>query len=242
MMKRALLFICLFILVFTSGAQYEVLDQPKVNLNYFVTRDREELISKLVDLPCDIMAEDPVKLILQKIRKYLVAFQPSDEYTDDVYAKAANLQAVKSALQGGYGIGSVLINQEGKIIQEAHNSQMQKHRSDLHAEMTLLTNFEESHKAKKYMNLYVYKPGMIVFSSAEPCPMCFIRIITTGSDIKYCTPGPDDAMADKVEYLPPYWKDMASKRKIEIGNCSPVMQKISHLLFYSYLLDNRGPN
>jgi len=29
---------------------------------------------------------------------------------------------------------------------------------------------------------------------------------------------------------------------VELGDCSPVMQKISHLLFYSFLLDNRGPD
>jgi tRNA(Arg) A34 adenosine deaminase TadA len=134
-----------------------------------------------------------------------------------------------------------LINQEGKIIAAAHNSQIQKHRSDLHAEMTLLTDFEESRISKQYVNIYVYKPGLIVFSSAEPCPMCFIRINTAGADTKYCTPGPDDGMASRTDFLPPAWKEMAMKRKVSLGNCSPVMQKMSHLLFYSYLLDNRGP-
>lgn len=239
-MKRALLFLCIIILVFPVGAQKNNSALNKADPGYFVTQTREELISKLVDLPCGIEVDDPVKSILKKIEVYLIAFQPAAEYPDDEYAKAANLQALKSVMQGGYGIGSVLIDQEGKIIAEAHNSQIQKNRSDLHAEMTLLTNFEKSHKARKYMNMYVYKPGLIVFSSAEPCPMCFIRINITGSDTKYCTPGPDDASVNNIEYLPPYWKEMALKRKVSIGDCSPVMQKISHLLFYSYLLDNRG--
>ena len=240
-MKRTIIFVCFILFVIPSFAQFNISSLNKVDLDYFVTRDRAELIKKLTDLPCDIQADDPVKIIFQKIQNYLVSFQPSVDYSDDIYAKAANLQAVKSALQGGYGIGSVLINQEGKIISEAHNSQIQEHRSDLHAEMTLLTNFEESRQAKKYVNIYVYSPGLTVFSSAEPCPMCFIRINTTGSDTKYCTPGPDDGMVNRIDYLPPYWKEMALKRKVSIGDCSPVMQKISHLLFYSYLLDNRGP-
>ena len=238
-MKRVLILLYFVILAFQANGQQN--NSAKVDPGYFVTHNREELISKLVELPCGIIADDPARIIMQKLQDYLVAFQPGKEYADDVYAKAANLQAVKSVIQGGYGIGSVLVNQEGKIIAEAHNSQIQKHRSDLHAEMTLLTNFEESRLAKKYVNIYVYKPGLTVFSSAEPCPMCFIRINTTGSDTKYCTPGPDDGMVNRVDYLPPYWKEMALKRKIEIGDCSPVMQKISHLLFYSYLLDNRGP-
>jgi tRNA(Arg) A34 adenosine deaminase TadA len=240
-MKRSLIFVWLIIVVFQVSAQQDKPVANKADLSYFETRNREELLAKLVDLPCGIKADDPLKTILQKMQTYLVAFVPEPQYTDDIYAKEANLQALKSVMQGGYGIGSVLINQEGKIIAAAHNSQMQRHRSDLHAEMTLLTDFEESRQAKKYVNIYVYKPGMTVFSSAEPCPMCYIRINTTGCDTKYCTPGPDDGMASRTEYLPPAWKAMAEKRKVSIGNCSPVMQKMAHLLFFSFLLDDRGP-
>jgi tRNA(Arg) A34 adenosine deaminase TadA len=236
-MKRVVILVYLLVLAFTAFPQ----QGNKVDPAYFVTHNREDLIRKLVDLPCGINADDQVKVILQKIQNYLVSFQPTAEFPDDIYAKAANIQALKSVMEGGYGIGSVLVDENGKIIVAAHNTQIQEHRSDLHAEMTLLTNFEESRLAKKYVNIYVYKPGLIVFSSAEPCPMCFIRINTTGADTKYCTPGPDDGMASRVDYLPPAWKEMAMKRKVSLGMCSPVMQKISHLLFYSYLLDNRGP-
>jgi cytosine deaminase len=240
-MKKALTFACLIILVSTSFAQQTSTSATLVDPSYFITHTREELIGKLVDLPCRINADDPVKTILQKIETYLVDFNPEPEYSDDTYAKAANLQALKSVMQGGYGIGSVLVDRNGKIIAAAHNSQIQKNRSDLHAEMTLMTKFERSPKAKKYMNLYVYKPGLTVFSSAEPCPMCFIRISTAGCDTKYCTPGPEDGMVTRVSCLPPSWQEMAMKYKVALGDCSPEMQKLSHLLFYSYLLDNRGP-
>jgi tRNA(Arg) A34 adenosine deaminase TadA len=240
-MKRAIILFYFTIIVFPGVAQQISSGSTKVDPGYFVTHTREDLISKLVALPCGIQTDDPIKLILQKLHSYLIAFQPAKEYPDDVYAKEANIQALKSVIQGGYGIGSVLVNKEGKIIAEAHNTQIQKHRSDLHAEMTLLTNFEESCQAKKYVNVYVYKPGLTVFSSAEPCPMCFIRINTTGADTKYCTPGPDDGMVSRTDFLPPAWKEMAVKRKVSLGICSPEMQKIAHLLFYSFLLDNRGP-
>ena len=240
-MKRVLIFTCLLILISSSYAQQTSLVQSKVEQSYFTTHSKEDEIKKLADLPCGFRPDDPMNLMMQKVQNYLLAFQPDPVYTDDIYARAANLQAVKSVLEGGYGIGSVLINPEGKIIAESHNNQMQKHRSDLHAEMSLLTFFEESRQSKKYVNIYIYKPGMIVFSSAEPCPMCFIRINTTGCDTKYCTPGPDDGMVSRVDYLPPAWKEMALQRKVNLGNCSPGMQKIAHLLFYSYLIDNRGP-
>lgn len=241
-MKKVLVLVFLAILLAPTFALKNGVVQEKTDPAYFVTRSKEEVIKKLIDLPCGIKADDPIKEITQKLKDYLVAFQPSKEYSDDTYAKAANLQALKSIIQGGYGIGSVLIDTDGRIIAESHNNQIQKHRSDLHAEMSLLTDFEESRLAKKYLNIYIYKPGMTVFSSAEPCPMCFIRINTTGCDTKYCTPGPDDGMVSRTDYLPPYWKEMALERHVTIGDCSPVMQKIAHLLFYFYLLDDRGPH
>ncbi len=240
-MKKTVILTCLILLVFTSFAQQNGSIATRDDLSYFITHTREELVGKLVDMPFGINANDPVDMMLDKIKDYLTAFTPDPEYSDDVYAREANMQALKSVMQGGYGIGAVLIDQDGKIIASAHNSQIQKGRSDLHAEMTLLTNFEKSCKSRKYMNMYIYEPGMTVFSSAEPCPMCFIRIITTGCDTRYCTPGPEDGMVSRVNYLPAYWKEMAMERTVQLGDCSPEMQKLSHLLFYSYLLDNRGP-
>ena len=241
-MKKVLTFICLIILISNIFAQQNNIASTQVDPAYFITHTREELIKKLADLPCGIKADDPVKVILQKLDTWLKAFTPDPQYSDDEYAKAANIQALKSIMQGGYGIGAVLVDQDGKIIFEAHNSQIQKNRSDLHGEMTLLTKFEKSLKSKKYMTGYVYKPGLTVFSSAEPCPMCFIRISTAGCDTKYCTPGPEDGMVTRISCLPPSWQEMTSKQKVELGDCSPEMQKLSHLLFYSYLLDNRGPH
>ncbi|HLP74938.1 MAG TPA: nucleoside deaminase [Bacteroidales bacterium] len=237
-MKNAFFLLIFTLLVIQANGQTQTVGTDR---SYFITHTREELISKLVDLPCGIKADDPVPVIMNKLDVYLDNFEVLPEYEDDEYALEANRQALKSVMQGGYGIGSVLIDQDGKIIAAAHNSQIQEHRSDLHAEMTLLTKFEESHKARKYMNVYIYRPGLTVFSSAEPCPMCYIRINTTGADTKYCTPGPDDGMASRTSFLPPAWREMAEKRKVSLGDCSPVMQKISHLLFYTYLLDNRGP-
>jgi tRNA(Arg) A34 adenosine deaminase TadA len=241
-MKKALTIAFLIILATSSFAQQISSASGQVDPSYFITHTREELISKLVDLPCDIKPDDQTKVILQKLELFLDGFQPENSFPDDVYAKAANIQALISLKQGGYGIGSVLVDQNGNIIAAAHNSQIQKRRSDLHAEMTLLTNFENSHKSKKYVNIYIYKPGLMVFSSAEPCPMCFIRINSAGADTKYCTPGPEDGMVTRVSCLPPSWRDMAMKHKSEIGKCSPIMQKFAHLLFYSYLLDDRGPH
>lgn len=218
-----------------------ITDTTSVDPSYFITHDRAEYMNKLAALPAKISVDDNIPTILQKLEKFLSAYQPDKRYADDFYAKESNLQALMSVKEGGYGIGAVLIDSNGKIILAAHNEQIQKHRSDLHGEMTLLTRFEESPSSKPYLNMYVYKPGMTVFSSAEPCPMCFIRLASAGVDTKYSTPGPDDGMVSRVNCLPSSWRDLAAKHSFAKGNCSPIMQKLSHLLFFSFLLDGRGP-
>jgi tRNA(Arg) A34 adenosine deaminase TadA len=238
---KTLLFVTLVILNCILLPAQQVFSDEQIPPDYFITHSREEYINKLVNMPFGINPNDPVKVILQKIETFLTNYKPQDKYSDDYYAKESNIQALISVKEGGYGIGAILIDATGRIIARNHNKQIQKHRSDLHGEMTLLTDFEQKASSKKYMNLYVYKPGLTVFSSAEPCPMCFIRLATVGVDTKFCTPGPEDGMVNRVSCLPQSWIDLAAKCKFEKANSSPVMQKTAHLLFFSYLLDNRGP-
>ena len=207
----------------------------------FVTpTNRGVLMQQFMSLPCGIKVNDKVKTICDKIEKYLVSYKNDPNFPDDKFAKVANWQALKSVKMGGYGIGALIYeNKSGKILHATHNSQMTKLRSDLHGEMTLLNEFEDNPKNKKYRNKYVCKEGLTIFSSAEPCPMCFIRIATVGVDTKYCTAGPDDGMTQRVQCLPPYWRDLASKHSIVKAKSSPIMQMIAHVLFYSYMLDNR---
>jgi tRNA(Arg) A34 adenosine deaminase TadA len=216
------------------------LNAQQVDSIYITPSNKVELMQKLMSIPCGIQANDNVKTICVKLEKYLISYKNNPNFPDDKFAKAANWQALKSVKMGGYGIGALIYeNKTRKIIHAAHNSQMTKLRSDLHGEMMLLNEFEDNPKNKKYRNKYVCKEGLTIFSSAEPCPMCFIRIATVGVDTKYCTAGPDDGMTQRVQCLPPYWRDLASKHSILKAQSSPVMQMIAHVLFYSYMLDNR---
>ena len=224
-----------FILLF-----YASISAQNTDSLFRTPNSREELMQKLMSLPCKISATDNVKIICNKIEKYLFEYKDDPNFPDDKFAKAANLQALKSVKMGGYGIGAVIYENKTQIILEAaHNSQITKSRSDLHGEMTLLNKFEDNPKNKKYRNNYICKDGLTIFSSAEPCPMCFIRIATAGVDTKFCTIGPDDGMTKRVQCLPPYWQELAAKKKCEKAQSSPEMQMIAHALFYSYMLDNR---
>lgn len=220
-------------------AQQKPLPVDSIPNGYFVTHSREELMKKLSDLPMGIKANDAIPVIIQKIESYVVKYKPQNKYPEDLFCKETILQTIIGFKEGGYGIGAVLVDSKGNIIFRGHNSQIQKHRSDLHAEMTLLTDFEDSPLSKQYMNRYDYKPGLIVYSSAEPCPMCFIRLASARVLTKYCCPGPDDGMANRIDCLPSSWRDLVLKYPCVKAKSAPVLQKIAHLMFYSYLLDNR---
>jgi tRNA(Arg) A34 adenosine deaminase TadA len=240
-MKKILPIILLLVFVSYACAQKGAVPVDSIPAGYFVTQSKAELMQKLADLRIGIKINDSIPAIIQKLDKFFATYKPQKKYADDLFAKEAVYQAFLGFKDGGYGIGAILVDSKGNILFKDHNSQIQKHRSDLHAEMTLLTDFEESPMAKEYMNLYVYKPGLTVYSSAEPCPMCFIRLSSARVLTKYCCPGPDDGMANRIDCLPSSWRDLSHKYPCTKDQSSPILQKVSHLMFFSYLLDNRGP-
>jgi tRNA(Arg) A34 adenosine deaminase TadA len=241
MKKIIFLILCIVFDTTFINAQISRLPADSIPNGYFVTRSRAELIQKLIDLPMGIKRNDSIPVIIQKIETFVTKYKPLAKYPDDFYAKESILQTIISFKEGGYGIGAVLIDSKGKIIFKSHNAQMQRHRSDLHAEMALLTDFEESPLSTGYLNIYAYKPGLTVFSSAEPCPMCFIRLASARVNTRYCCPGPDDGMANRIDCLPSSWSELVHKYPCKKAESSPLLQKIAHVMFYSYLLDDRGP-
>lgn len=207
--------------------------------NYFITQSKNELLVKLSELNIGIKCSDSVHVIMNKLKLFVSDYQPNEQYPDDRYCKESILQAIISFNQGGFGIGAILVDAKGEIIFKSHNSQIQRHRSDLHAEMTLLSDFEESDLAEKYMNVFTYKEALTVYSSTEPCPMCLTRMTVAGVNSKYCCFGPDDGMTQRTEGLPPYWKNLSEKYPCQKAKTSMILQKIAHLMFYAGYLDNR---
>ena len=240
-MRKIITSCILLIFIAETTVAQQPINTDTVPQSYFVTYSKDEYMQKISALPCGITNTDNVATVLKKLQIFINNYKPNKKYADDVYAKASAIEALKGIKEGGYGIAAILIDSTGKIIEQAHNSQLQLHRSDLHGEMALLTKFEQRSTARKYQNEYTLKPGLTVFSSAEPCPMCFMRLAIAGVNTKYCTPGPDDGMVNRVNCLPPAWVDLAAKQRFTKANTAPVMQKLAHLLFFSFLLDNRGP-
>lgn len=206
--------------------------------------DRVELMRELVALPCGIVQTDAKPTILSKLKAYLDQYRPDPVFSEDRYAKAAVDWALKGVLSGGYGIGAVLVDQKGKILHGAYNRQLQQERSDLHGEMALLTDFETLPQFKKYQSkgnftgggTTIYTEQLRLYTSAEPCPMCFIRVAIAGVDTRYVTTGPDDGMNARASCLPPFWYQLSQKHKVEQAQTAPVLRQIAHCLFYSFML------
>ena len=206
--------------------------------------DRDALMQKLQRLPCAIGPADSKAVIFSKLKSFLDGYTPSADFTEDRYAKAAVEQALKSCMSGGYGIGAVLVDSKGHILHGAYNQQLQTGRSDLHGEMALLTEFESLPQFKKYRSkasftgggTTIYTEQLKLYTSAEPCPMCFIRVSIAGVDTRYITTGPDDGMNACAACLPPFWYQLSQKHTVEAAQNAPVLRQIAHCLFFSFLL------
>ena len=90
-----------------------------------------------------------------------------------VLNKKYMLAAIKSALQGssngeGGPFGACIVK-EGKIIAVAHNTVLKDKNATHHAEI------EAIRAASKILNNWNLK-GCIIYSTTEPCPMCFAAI------------------------------------------------------------------
>jgi tRNA(Arg) A34 adenosine deaminase TadA len=221
-----------------AGIGVDSLDQANA------TPNRPTLLRKLQALPCGIKATDSKTVILQKLKTYLDHYRPNPAYPEDPFSKAAVEQALKGVLTGGYGIGAVLVDGKGKILHGAYNQQLQTGRSDLHGEMAVLTEFESLPQFKKYRTKgnftgqgnTIYTEQLKLYTSAEPCPMCFVRVAIAGVDTRYVTTGPDDGMNPRASCLPPFWYELSQKHEVKAAQTAPVLQQMAHCLFYSFLL------
>ncbi|MEM4332337.1 MAG: nucleoside deaminase [Candidatus Micrarchaeia archaeon] len=82
--------------------------------------------------------------------------------------------AIKSAIQGitkgeGGPFGACIVSKDGKVISIAHNTVFKSCDSTAHAEVNAI---RKACKKLKSLNL----SGCTIYSTTEPCPMCFSAI------------------------------------------------------------------
>jgi len=145
----------------------------------------------------------------------------------DVYVIESVKLALKAAEEGNYGVGAILVDPNGKIIIKGHNKVFHPNfRSDMHAEMDVMTEFES--KIKTHSNLSDYT----LFTSLEPCPMCLIRLIISGiGKIYYAVDDFFGGMVRRIDAVPLQWREIASGRVFKLADCSAQLREFSSDIF-----------
>jgi len=177
---------------------------------------------------------NPTQKLLDELERKVKSLVPNPQYPHDKFVIITLLEAIAAAKEGNFGVGAVLVRENGEIIQRGHNHVFNPYfRSDLHAEMDVMTKFEEHFRDIESMK------GFILFSSLEPCPMCFLRLIVSGVEkVYYAAIDKDGGMVQRFEYLPPEWKELARRQEFALAQCSPELADIALQIFLSTVGEN----
>ena len=109
-----------------------------------------------------------------------------------------------------------------------HNNVFSHNRSDLHAEMSLITKFEDKYGKNSRSLLR----NTVLFTTLEPCPMCLCRIITAGiSEVYYVADDKTGGMVHLYENLPAIWKEISNGRIYNKADCSAILEKAAFDIF-----------
>jgi cytosine deaminase len=177
------------------------------------------------DAPQDSLAE---------LEKKVKALVPDPNYPDDSYIIITLQEAIAAAKEGNFAVGAVLVREDGEVVERGHNRVFSPHfRSDLHAEMDVMTRFEEHHPETKSME------DFILYTSLEPCPMCFARLITSGvRRVYYASADEHGGMVHKLGQMPPAWIELASRQKFAKARCSPQLSDLAFRIFLTTAAEN----
>ncbi len=170
---------------------------------------------------------DGVNRSLEEMRAAMEQAEPAADRPHDPYIIVAVEEAVAAASEGNFGVGAVIVDPDGNIVERGHNHVFNPHfRSDIHAEMDVLTRFEENNK-----DLGSTK-GYSLYTSLEPCPMCLTRLITSGiSHIYHAAPDTESGMVSRLDQLTPVWVDLAGDQEFAAADCSPELGDLALEIF-----------
>jgi tRNA(adenine34) deaminase len=155
-------------------------------------------------------------LSIEQLKTQIEAYTPDPAYSHDAWALIAVVEAIQATKEGNIGVG-------GQFVPYF--------RGDLHGEMVLLNQLEDSLKDEPSPNMRAYR----FFSSQAPCPMCMLRLVTSGVGKIYHvysdTGTQDQGDLSSLERLPPIWMELAKRQEIGEADCSPELKQISRQAF-----------
>ena len=136
-------------------------------------------------------------------------------------------EALEAAREGNYGVGAVLTDPSGEIVGRGRNQAFQpRFRSDLHAEMVVMNDFEDRWPASTDMR------GYTLICSLEPCPMCLSRLLIAGVErVKFVARDALGGMAAHIDHLPEAWQKLRRRQQFVDAQVSEDLRALSLDLF-----------
>jgi tRNA(Arg) A34 adenosine deaminase TadA len=161
----------------------------------------------------------------------LVLREQVEAYVDtrphDAIARGAIGEAIEGGLEGNAAVGCLIVDPDGQVLVSDRNRMLAPtFRSDLHAEMSAINIYEDSHPDGGDLRDHT------LITSLEPCEMCTIRIINSAvtttlwvaSDLgKGGITGPNS--------LAPHWARLAEPLTFGQADCSKELSDISLKVF-----------
>lgn len=167
---------------------------------------------------------------IEMLKSLIKTYQINPIYKDEIYCYEALKEAIIAIELGNFGVGAVLVEKNTRnILSHSYNSVFYPHfRSDMHAEMKILTEYEEQQKSnsnKIYTNV-------ILYITLEPCPMCLSRIINSGiKEVYFAAFDPIGGMVLKIDSLPQIWQTLLIGRIIQKASISTKLSQLSWEVF-----------
>ena len=160
-------------------------------------------------------------------KTWLADYQFEPEQPDHGYIRLTCLLALKAVSLGNFGIGCILVDTDGNLVAWGHNEVFNPYfRSDRHAEMVVMDNFEDTCRGITGRENYT------LYTSLESCPMCLARLINSGiKTVLHAAPDPDGGMVHKMNDLPPTWIDLAKPHLYLQATCSPILINAAAQIF-----------
>lgn len=158
-------------------------------------------------------------------RSRLDRYEPDPDFVDDEISLRVCQLASKASEGGTFGVGAVLIA-DGNVLVEGHNRvYIDGVRSDLHAEMIVLTEYESC------LNRMPRPREVSLVTSLEPCMMCAGRIVMAEiSEVVYIADDRHGGMASRMDGMPPRFTALMKKygQRWRRAECSSELRSIAH--------------
>jgi len=161
---------------------------------------------------------------INDLEKRIAAFIPDPKQEHDPFILACAKEAFAALREGNFPVGSVLVR-DGQVIESGHNRVFTPYfRSDLHAEMSVITAAEDRLRGDPTVH-----SGSVLYSSLEPCLMCALRLLNSGvGAVFYGAPDPKGGSAAVVDQLPVAREHMGQEARARFApaSCSDELKKL----------------